>query len=180
MSIKRLSKIEATELILDDAKKIASVTEFSKTQDCEINAAYFHVKDYAYLEIVKRTYKSKALEDTVGYFLYDTPFPVIFSLLHSCDTKFHKKAERLFRGAFKNFSERAVDLPSSLVKRIEKLSEETGGSFDLVVYLLLEQGLSSENEMLDFYENYDNRSLSLSRNSLEDYDEFVVNSKEQI
>lgn len=85
MSIKRLSKIEVTELILDDTKN-ALITEFSKTQDCEINATYFHVKDDAYLEIVKRTYKSKTLEDTVGYFLYDTPFPVIFSLLHSCDT----------------------------------------------------------------------------------------------
>lgn len=179
MSIKRLSKQKATELV-HDAKKIASVTEFSKTQDCEITARYFHVKDGAYLEIVKRSYTSKKVEDTVGYFLYDTPFPVIFSLLHSCDMKFHKKAESLFKKNFKNFSERAVNLPSSLTNRIEKLSEEIGCSFDLIVYMLLEQGLSSENEMLDFYENYDNRSLSLSRNSLEDYDEFVVNSKEQI
>lgn len=52
MTIKRLSKKEAVELILD-AKKIAVITEFSKTQDCEINAAYFQVGNDEYLEIVK-------------------------------------------------------------------------------------------------------------------------------
>lgn len=179
MSIISLSKEDA-EKYIESSTEIADIHEFSKRDDCEIFASYYQGKDSTYLEKVTRKYSDLREEDVTGYFLYDSPYPVIYSLLHSCNHEHHLEAEKLYKNITGSKKEISVKIPIDISERINQLSDKYNCSPDLMIFNLIEQGVSSESELNDFYENYEKRTQTLSRENLGDLltNGVIVASKE--
>ena len=179
MSIISLSKEDA-EKYIETATEIAEIHEFSNKDDCEIFATYYRVNDSTYLEKVTRKYSDLREEDVTGYFLYDSPYPVIYSLLHSCNQESNIEAEKLYKDNTGPKKEISVKIPLDIAERIKELSDKYNCSAELMIFNLIEQGLSSESELNDFYENYEKRTQNLSRENLSDLltNGVIVDSKE--
>ena len=128
MTIKKISKNEA-ELHLKSAKKLVTTKEFSKTKKCEIQASYFQTGN-SYIEVVIRKFNSLNKKDEIGYFSYDTPYPVIFALMHSCDHKSHELAEMLYREYIGQALQMSIQLPSDTIKRVEELAQKRKEDLD--------------------------------------------------
>lgn len=178
MTIQKITKQHA-EQVMKSAKKIASIKEYSKKDDCEIKASYFQSEN-SFLEIVTRNYNSLRKDSVSGYFLYESPYPVIFALMHSCDHKFHQQAEALYRKYIEPKKTVSIHLPSEIMQRIEMLADERNCSIELMLFNLIDQGLASEHEINDFYESYEMRTQQLDRNNLDELfvNSIIVNNKE--
>ena len=180
MTIKKISKNEA-ELHLKSAKKLVTTKEFSKTKKCEIQASYFQTGN-SYIEVVIRKFNSLNKKDEIGYFSYDTPYPVIFALMHSCDHKSHELAEMLYREYIGQALQMSIQLPSDTIKRVEELAQKSSCSISMMLFNLIEQGIDSEIETNNYYERIEKRTIQPNKNEPDEIliEDIIVNNNEVI
>lgn len=151
--------IEDAKNMLEKASVLFEVNEYSEGLKCDINAIYYQLDDYHFIEHVTKKYSdSKKIES--GYFFYDSPAPIILAMIHSEDVKIKIKAEEFFRNYMKDSDTITLSLPKGIKEKIDSLAERFCCSLDLMITNLISQGLSSEMEMNSYYDKNERRVLS--------------------
>lgn len=138
------------------------INEYSHSDNCFVHAEYYKVDYISFVEYVSRHFESKDVVKS-GYFLYDEPFPILFSLIHSLDKNVREQSEDFIKKYITGISNTDVILPSIMKDKIQSLSEKYDCSFNTMLINLLYQGLSSEEEIKTFYADYDRRVLLNNR-----------------
>ena len=145
------------EKLITNAKVLFEVNEFSELQSCSINAVYYQLDDYHFIEHVTRNYVDTG-KSADGYFMYDSPASILFVLIHSEDNNIKHMAEAFIRQYIKTNNPIMLYLPDTLKSKVCALSPKYDCSVETMLINLISQGLDSETEVTSFYGNQDRRT----------------------
>lgn len=157
MSTKHLAVDDAL-IMLDKASVLFEVNEFSEGKQCTVNAIYYQLDDYQFIEHVTRKYSISGKVES-GYFLYDSPAAILLAMIHSEDRSLRAKAEEFIRKYINEGACVSLSLPQDIMTKVKSLSDKFGCSTELMIINLIGQGLESEIEMNSYCDTYDRRRL---------------------
>ena len=151
--------LDATEAekLITNAKVLFEVNEFSELQSCSINAVYYQLDDYHFIEHVTRNYVDTG-KSADGYFMYDSPASILFVLIHSEDNNIKHMAEEFIRQYIKSNNPIMLYLPDTLKSKVRALAQKYDCSVETMLTNLISQGVDSETEVSSFYANQDRRT----------------------